>query len=212
LVKASHDPRATLRLWQRSTVMYCALLFPMFCVLFHYSELFITTLFTSKFLPALPVFSVYLFWIVRRCFAFDELLRTLGRTGFMIKGSLIGFGADVLLAFLLYQQLGFIGPAVASVVSELIAELYYAHLGGRAFAVRSAELLDWRGIGRVVAGCLAGLPVLLAADHVPAPAIIRAAMASLLFVLICWYVAFLLGVDDIGRAARLARSWIHRPR
>ena len=58
------------------------------------------------------------------------------------------------------------------------------------------------------AGCLAGIPLLVAADHLPGPELARAAAASLFFVPVCWLVAYRLGVTDIGRIAGFALSRI----
>ena len=204
LVQAGADPRNSLRLWQRSTVVFWALFLPLAMLLMCYARLFITTFFTAKLLPAVPLFEVYALWILRRCFSFDELLRSRGKTGFMMTGSLFGLAANLALTALLYHGLGFVGPAIAFIVSQVASEIYYARKATREFGVDYAHLLDWRGLWRVSLGCLAGAPLLVAHGHLPGPELVRAAIISTLFVAISWYTAFRLGVDDIGRIATFA--------
>jgi O-antigen/teichoic acid export membrane protein len=201
LVQAGGDPRNSLRLWQRSTVVFWALFLPLAMLLTCYAELFITTFFTAKLLPAVPLFEMYALWILRRCFSFDELLRSRGKTGFMMIGSVLGLAANLALTALLYHWFGFVGPAVAFIISQVASELYYAHMATREFGVTYAKLLDWRGLWQVSLGCLAGAPLLIARDYLPGPELLRAAVSSLVFVSVCWYTAFRLGVDDIGRVA-----------
>ncbi len=210
LVRAKDDPQVALRLWQRSNVVFCFLLFPLFVLLMHYAELFVTTLFTDEYLPAVPVFQVYALWLLRRCFTMDVLLRTRGKSGFMLTGTGLSFAINLTLMVALYRWLGLIGPAVAYVGAEILLEIYYATLVKKEFKLNIGTLVDWRGILRVGAGCLAGIPLLIAAEYIPGPELVRAAVASLAFVVVCWLVAYRLGVTDIGRIARFAlspRAW-----
>jgi O-antigen/teichoic acid export membrane protein len=210
LVRIQHDPGSSLRLWQRSTLIFCALLFPLAVILAYYSELVVTTLFTAKFLPALPIFHVYLFWIIRRCFSFDELLRTKGKTSYMMIGSAFALIANVVLAVLLYRQVGLVGPSIAFVAAQVLVELYYADRAAKLFNLTFSLLLDWRGLLGIVAACASALPILIAADHLPVLPIARAVAASSVFLAACWFVAYHLGVKDIGRIASVAISLLGR--
>jgi len=197
-----------LRLWQRSNVVFCFLLFPPFVLLMYYAELFVTTLFTDEYLPAVPVFQVYALWLLRRCFTMDVLLRTRGKSGFMLTGTGLSTVINLTLMVVLYQWLGLIGPAIAYVAAEFLLEIYYAILVRREFKQSIRTLVDWPSVWRVGAGCLAGIPLLVAAEYIPGPELVRAAVASLAFVVVCWLVAYRLGVTDIGHIARFVLSLI----
>ena len=88
LVRAHNTPGGALRLWQRVNVLNCVMFFPAFVLAVFYAEQVITILFTSAYLPAVPIFNVYAFFLLRRCFNTDVLLRTTGRTGFMLWGTI----------------------------------------------------------------------------------------------------------------------------
>lgn len=210
LVRARDDPEQALRLWQRSNIVFCIFLFPPFVLLTWYAELFVTTLFTDDYLAAVPVFQVYLLWLLRRCFNMDTLLRTRGQTGFMLTGTGASVAFNLVAMVLLYRWLGLIGPVIAYITAEILLEVYYAALVKREFRLGIGELVDWFGISRVAAGCLAGIPLLIAAEYLPGPEVVRAVAASLAYVAVCWFVAYRLGVSDIGHIARFARSRVRR--
>lgn len=210
LVRSRHDAHGALRLWQRSNVVFCVLLFPPFVILTWYADLFVTTLFTEEYRSAVPVFQVYLIWLLRRCFNMDVLLRTRGKTAFMLTGTALSIAINLSLMVLFYWWLGLIGPAIAYIVSEILLETYYGLLARKEYGPDFGTLIDWGGILRVAAGCLAGLPILIVAGHVPVPALAQAVPASIAFVCVCWFVAYRLGVSDIGRIVSFALSRVTR--
>ena len=202
LVRTKGNPAAALHLWQRQTVVFCALLVPAYAVLTYYAELFITTLFTDAYSPAIPVFQVYMLWLLRRCLNTDALLRTSGKTGFMLTGNGISVAINLALMVALYYWLGLIGPAIAFIISSIVLEVYYVILATLRLNLRITELLDWRNILRIVAAAIVALPILILSTHSPGPEIIRAILASVSYIGLCWLIAYRLGVDDVGRVAR----------
>jgi O-antigen/teichoic acid export membrane protein len=120
LVRGQNDPARALSLWQRTNVMYCVLLFPAFVFLFFYAEVIVTTLFTPAFIEAVPVFQVYLLFLLRRCFNLDVLLRSRGRTAFILYGGLLTLGVNVALMLFFHRAIGFLGPAVAYIVTSTV--------------------------------------------------------------------------------------------
>ena len=137
----------------------------------------------------------------------DLLLRAKGKTGYVLTGTILVLVINVTLMVVLYRQLGLIGPAIALITAEIALEVYYGSHVAREYGVRITNLIDWRGMGRVMVGYLVDLPVLIAASYTSGTsAIIYALIASLLFTVISWWVAYRLGVEDIGRLARFAFS------
>jgi O-antigen/teichoic acid export membrane protein len=201
LVRARTEPGAALRLWQRVNVLNCVLSFPIFVLLTYYAEPIVRALFTEAYLPAVPIFMIYAVFLLRRCFNTDVLLRTTGQSGFMLSGALGALGLNVLLIAAFSQSLGLVGPAVALIVAEICQELYYAHRARRMLGLRIADLADWRGIGRVAVSCLAASPILVAGHLLPGPALMRTAVTALIFFVLVLFIAYRLGVGDVGRVA-----------
>lgn len=210
LVRFRQDPDGALRLWQRANVVSCGFMFPAFVLLSWYADLFVTTLFTAEYASAVPVFHIYLLWLLRRCFNSDVLLRTRGKTGFMLTGTGLSIAINLVLMVGLYRWLGLLGPAIAYIVAEILLELYNAILAKREFGLHSERLVNWRDVSRIAAGCVAGIPILVAADHLPGPEPVLAAAASVAYIAVCWFVAYRMGVVDIGRIMRFTLSRTRR--
>jgi O-antigen/teichoic acid export membrane protein len=182
--------------------------FPAFVLLVYYAEQIIATLFTSAYLPAIPIFSVYAFFLLRRCFNTDVLLRTTGRTGFMLWGTIGALITNVLLILLLTRTLGLIGPAVAFIAAEIALEFYYAQRARKALHLSIADLADWRSIYRIAASCALASPILFGFSMLPGPEVVLMVVASPLYFALVLFLAHRFGVTDVGRVVAIAWSRI----
>jgi O-antigen/teichoic acid export membrane protein len=209
LVRAHNEPGGAVRLWQRVNVLNCALFFPASLLLIYYAEPIIMALFTSTYLPAAPIFCVYALYLIRRCFNTDVLLRTTGRSGFMLWGATGALVVNVTLIAVLSRTLGMIGPAIAFIIAELAAELYYTNRTLRALGVSLAGLADWGSILRIIVSCILALPIPMAFDLVSGHELFRAAVSSLLYLTAVLWLTHRLGVNDIGRVVGYLRSRLH---
>jgi O-antigen/teichoic acid export membrane protein len=199
LVRAHAEPGGPLRLWQRVNVLWCVLLFPAFVLLVHFAEVIITTLFTRAYLPAVPVFQIFALFLLRRCFNTDVLLRTTGRTGFMLWGVIGALAINITLIALLSRTYGIIGPAIAFIAAEIALEVYFGQRARRFMKLGIADLIDWRSILRITTSCVLALPILIAFERLPGPQLVLAAVASVLYFAAVLLLAHRFGVDDVGR-------------
>jgi O-antigen/teichoic acid export membrane protein len=208
LVRAHGQPGGALRLWQRVNVLNCLIFFPGFAILAIGAEVVVTTLFTESYLPAVPVFIVYSLFLVRRCFNSDVLLRSSGRTGFVLVGTFGALGLNLLLIAVLSDRLGFIGPAVAFIAAEVALECYYLWQATRKLGLTIPVLVDWRSVWRVFLACALSSPILVLSrmwDGHPVAALAVAVPVYLGAVLL---ISHYLGVDDVGRIAGFVRGRI----
>lgn len=210
LVRAHNKPGGALRLWQRVNVLNCVVFFPVCVLLIYYAEQIIKTLFTSAYLPAVPVFCIYALFLVRRCFNTDFLLRTSGQTGFMLWGTIGALTLNVSLIVLISETMGMIGPAIAFIAGEIALELYYSRQTMRALRLRVANLVDWGSIFRIAASCALSLPILLVFSLLPVGELVRMIVASALYFSIVLLLAYRFGVSDVGRVASVVWSRLHR--
>lgn len=208
LVRANDMQGGALQLWRRVNVLNCVVYFPSFVLLIYYAEEIITTLFTSEYVAAVPVFIVYAFLLIRRCFNADVLLRSTGQTGFMIWGSIGALVINVALILILSRLVGMTGPAIALVGAEVAVELYYALRVRHALRLSIADLADWRSIFRIAVCCVLALPIPGCFDLLPGPQPIRIAVASLAYFSVVLFLAHRLGVADIGRVTNYVWSQI----
>lgn len=208
---AAHDrPGVAVTLWQRVNVLNCVMFFPAFVLLTFYAEEVVTLLFTREYIPAVPVFWIFAFFLIRRCFNTDVLLRTSGRTGFMLWGTVGSLALNIILILLFSRSLGMVGPALAFLLSEIALELFYASQMSRTLGLRFSTFADWRGILSVAASCFIAMPVLLAFEYLPVQEVVRAMASSALYFATTILIAYRLGVADIGRVARFVWSRTRR--
>lgn len=175
------DPRVALRLWRRATVLYCLILFPMAFGLFYYADVFIITIFTDEYVEAIPIFMIYLFLLMRECFDFNLVIRTLNRNVFTLIGDVIALVLNLGLILLLLDWLGLIGPAVAFIVADLVMAIYLGWQVMRLTRLSLAELLPWGQIAIVLMACILSLPILLIGEYLPVHDLVRAVLFSIMF-------------------------------
>jgi O-antigen/teichoic acid export membrane protein len=202
LVRAHAEPGGAVRLWQRVNVLNCALFFPGFVLLVFYAQTIVTTLFTSAYLAAVPIFSIFAIFLLRKCFNTDVLLRTAGSTGFVLVGTVGALAANIALIVLLAPMLGMIGPAVAFIAAEIMLECYFAYRARKSLGLTVAELADWTSVFRIAISCVLALPILFGFELLPGPVLARLVAASMLYFLIVLLAGYCLGVKDIGRVVR----------
>lgn len=206
LVRSRDKPVGSLRLWQRANIICCGIFFPAFVLIQFYATEIVTILFTVEYLAAVPVFKVLAFLLICRCFNADVLLRSTGKTGFMIWGSVGALSFNITLILLLSKSFGMIGPAVALVAAEVMLEVYNMQRVRHALKIGIADFADWRNILRVAISCGLSFPILIGFSLIPGPELFRMAAASILYLTVCFLLAYRLGVADIGRVACFALS------
>lgn len=206
LVRAHDTPGGSLQLWRRVNVLNCAIFIPAFVLLLFYAELIVMTMFTSEYLPAAPIFSVFALLLIIRCFNSDVLLRSTGKTGFMIWGNLGALAVNVAIVLLLSRFLGIVGAAIAFIAAEVTVEVYNTFRARQALQVRIADFADWRSIFRIIIACGLAFPIPVGFELLPGPELMRMATASVLYYLLVLLLGYRLGVADIGRVGQWALS------
>lgn len=199
LVRAHAKPDVALQLWQRGNILNCVVFFPLFVLLVFYSKEIVAILFTSEYLAAVPVFNIYAFLLIRRCFNADVLLRSTGETTFMIWGTAGALAVNAVLILLLSGLVGIIGPAIAFIIAEISLELYYTQRVRHALKLGIAEFADWNSVFLITMSCCLALPIPIGFGYLPGPELIRILTASVLYFFVVLLLAFRLGVTDIGR-------------
>ena len=197
---ATSEPRVALRLWQRATVLYCFFIFPIALTLFYYADVFIETVFTEAYLPGVPVFKIYLLFVVRECFDVELALRVMNRNSYFLVGNLFMLFLNVGLMFVLFHWLGLVGPALAFVIANVVAAIYLGRQVMRFSELSLRELFPWNQIGMILVGCILGLPILWVGEYVEVNDVVRAIVFSGLYGL--FYLIFV-GYTGVGEVSVL---------
>ncbi|MGD1048414.1 MAG: oligosaccharide flippase family protein [Candidatus Krumholzibacteriaceae bacterium] len=177
-----------LQLWRRANVVFCALVFPVYAVFFCYAHAFIETLFTAKYLAAVPLFRIYLTLMVIQCFDMGTPLRAINQNKYYIFGSILDLSVNVGMLVVLLRPLGFVTPAVSFILGETVMAVY---LGSRIlhfYRISLSQLFLWRKIITVIWCAVVALPALLVGIWIDLNPVVRAVSFSTLY-LVAYYVA-----------------------
>jgi O-antigen/teichoic acid export membrane protein len=171
--KLRHDGERgpILALWRRAIVRTALLLLPLFAIGLVLAREIMVVLFSERYAESAGPFRVYLLLLPLRAAAYTPILLALGRSRTVLLGALGDLLLSLGLALLLMPRIGYMGPAVASVIATYAQALFFLHVTGRALGVPMRALFPWRDLGRVlVAAALpaaAVTPILLAPLEAP---------------------------------------------
>lgn len=112
-------------LFQHSTLLLSAIVFPSFCFLLFYNAPFFTLLFGIKYAGAIPIFIISIFVLPVRITNYTAVLQTYGRSNLIVKGAIVDVLVAIVLMVILYPILKMKGLALAFVLSTYIQAGYY---------------------------------------------------------------------------------------
>jgi O-antigen/teichoic acid export membrane protein len=175
------------RIWRASVRKLALVIIPSAVFLFAFAELFITALFTPKYLESAAVFRVYVVHLPQYMVVVSLIPQIFGRTGLNLKVIFVAASSNIVLSFAFLKLFGYIGPAMAFVLSSYIGLSLYFVAGKRLLGTTFAEMMPLAALARTfLAACVSLLPALLAAHYLPA-GIVALAGAGIAFS--CGYLA-----------------------
>ncbi len=195
--KASTNPLESLSLWNKSNLLYLFLMLPVFFIFFYYAEEFITTLFTSQYIDAVVLFRIYLLVMLRKCFEMSTPLRAMNKNKYFIIGNLISLVVNVIMLFILFKLLGFVGPAIAYVVTEFSSLIYLSFKIISTYNIKLSEMLLWKKTGIILLVGISCLPVLFAGNLLTMNPIAIAIIFSFIYVLIYLLIMRKLKIEEV---------------
>jgi O-antigen/teichoic acid export membrane protein len=143
-----------LALWRRSTVVSMILLSAAGLVLFEFAHTFVVTLFSASYEPAVVIFQIYLFVLVREVFDFGVALRAVNRTAPIVTSSLFAILLNLLLLVTVMPIFGLPAAALAFVISRWTEGLVLGRSTMRAYHIGLKDLARWGDLGKVAAAAL----------------------------------------------------------
>lgn len=154
--------REAIQLWRASTEKVALLVVPLACIFVVAAEEVVVLLFTEEYLGSAMVFRLYSLLMLGRACSFGNVLLAAGKPGYVFRAAILSFLSNIVLSVAALLLLGFIGPAVGSVVAFAAMTFFYCWLIGKAANVRLRETFPLMAYLRVVftAG-VASIPALL---------------------------------------------------
>jgi O-antigen/teichoic acid export membrane protein len=199
------EPNVALRLWQRATVVYCAVMLPLAVLLLYYADVAVETLFTSAYAAATPVFQIFTFLLVRECFDFGLPLRVVNRTGVFFVSSVTILVVNLAALLALFDWLGMLAPAIALMLAVLVAGFQLGYYVLKHCGFTLATMLPWADIGKTALVCLTCVPMLYLGDLFEMNSTLRAACFGALYLLAFVGLMQRTGIPEITAALRRMR-------
>jgi peptidoglycan biosynthesis protein MviN/MurJ (putative lipid II flippase) len=110
-----------LQLWHASMVKVALVMMPVFVGLFVLAEPLVRLLFSAEYTEAAVPFRVYLCLLPLRLCAYGAVVRALGQTKPVLVAAVAGLTVNAALNYPFYLAFDLAGPALASIVAQLVA-------------------------------------------------------------------------------------------
>jgi O-antigen/teichoic acid export membrane protein len=142
--RAQRDPSEGLRLWKRAQMLVAAIIIPGWLLLSYFAEPLVRLLFTDQYVSATPYFQVFLLLMLRQCFQFSTLLRSVEDNASFAISNAVALGINAVLLFALMPRYGLWGPTLGLVVGQYWTGYYLARRVMSRYRIPLAEVYQWR--------------------------------------------------------------------
>jgi O-antigen/teichoic acid export membrane protein len=154
----SGDIEGFLRLWHQSIVKLALPIFGIATFFMVFAEPIVVGMFSSGYADSIGVFRVYLLFLPMHITVLYQVLASLGETKAILRAQVLSLSINVVFGYLLIRTLGWLGPAIAAVVSGYLFAILLIWEIKKRLNVKVSQLAPWKGLTRVgVVAIVAGL-------------------------------------------------------
>lgn len=147
-----------LKLWHRAIVKVALIFLPLMVYLLIVSTEFISLLFSPKYADSSTVFRIFLLTLPTRVATFGTILLIFGLSGTVFRFSAYMLIGNIVLSYLFIKTIGFLGPALGTVVVVYIMSVLQLKRICSELSVGFAGVFPWRLLGRIMlAASMAGV-------------------------------------------------------
>ena len=146
LLKENKSKEAV-NIWGDSIILSYTLICFISLGLFVFAPEVISLLYSKKYLPGVEVFRIYSLVLLLRATYFGMMLNAIGKTKFIFYSSLASLGVNLLLNYVFYRVLGFVGPAIATFISISMIQLYQLIATAINIKIELKYIFPWKDVG-----------------------------------------------------------------
>jgi O-antigen/teichoic acid export membrane protein len=158
------DNSGFVKLWHGAMTKVSLAMMPVFAGLFVLAEPLVRILFSAEYTEAAVPFRVYLFLLPLRLCAYGAVVRALGKTKPVLIAAVAGLTANAALNYPMYALLGLAGPAVASILAQLVSIVILLYVIRHQLSIGWKQVFPYRAVGHALAiAVVAAVPLALAA-------------------------------------------------
>lgn len=138
---------------KESTRKLALIIMPIFMFLVFYSDDFIIMLFSEKYIDSVNVFRIYLMLTPLHIFILSVVPQSFGLTGIGFRIASFSIITNIILNFILLKWIGFIGPAIATVISTYLGIGIYIFIVRRLLKAKLTEFVPLYEIAKIILLC-----------------------------------------------------------
>lgn len=195
-----------LELWRRSTVVAAVALVGTGVVLARFAEPLIHTFFSAKYLPAVPIFQLYLLVFLRESIDFAVPLRAVDRTGAILRSNTVALIVNAALMAVLLPKWGVLGAVAAFLISRAIEGIYLGSQTMRAYRVGLRSLAHWADLFKVLLAAALAAVVIVPQFWAVSLGIVGVALGAGLYFIVFGLLLALLRIPEAVAVVRMLRS------
>jgi O-antigen/teichoic acid export membrane protein len=158
--RAQRDPAEGLKLWKRAQMMVAAVIVPAWVLLTYFAEPLIRLAFTDAYVAATPFFQVFLLLMLRHCFQFSTLLRSVGDNNSFATSNAVALGINVVITVALLPRYGLWGPTLGLVAGQMWTGYFLARRVMSRYGVPVSEVFQWRKLALSLLASSCGIAIL----------------------------------------------------
>ncbi len=149
-----------LELFKKAAVKSAVILFPVMIFLLIAGKSFIVTLYSEKYLESVIPFYIYLFVLPVRIVIYGSALMALGQSRVILFRSILDLTINVILSILLVHLMGYLGAAVATILTLYIWTVpFNLYKIAKGFNVSMLMALPFKPLFRIIIICLSVVPL-----------------------------------------------------
>jgi O-antigen/teichoic acid export membrane protein len=149
-LKQMGDINGLISLWHNSIHKIALLFIPLMVFFFIVARDFITFMFSDIYAESAVVFQIYLVGIIANMTWYGTILVSIGHSREPFYASAIGLCINVILNYLFILKIGFLGPVIASVITNYIVATYYLYKIKKHFNISWIDVYPWRTVFHIL--------------------------------------------------------------
>ncbi|MFI5196968.1 MAG: lipopolysaccharide biosynthesis protein [Chitinophagales bacterium] len=132
-----------IRLMNHSGRVLSSIVFPVFFFLLFFRYEFIVTIFTEKYIPAIPVFLACVLVLPVRVYSFTTVLQKMHKGAIINTGAIGELTLACILMYPLYKWIGLPGVALSFVITTYLQAIYYLYHAARLLKTSPLKLIPY---------------------------------------------------------------------
>ena len=145
--------------WHRSTIIIAFIVYPLMVLMIAIGDILIPMLFTDKFNDSIVIFQIYTCALIFRITTYDSIIRAIGKTGVLLRITIISIFFNIVLTILFVENFGIYGVPIATLITVLVVRIEMLRVIKDMLDISFSEVFPWRKLFKILV--VSTLPLVL---------------------------------------------------